>query len=62
MTKTCFKLSNEGFKFSKTGDFFSSNGANHARAVPINNVSTSPTSDVSLGYDLLGCILITKRT
>jgi hypothetical protein len=48
-------------KFSKTGDLFSSYGAYHARAVPVNNVPTSTTRDASLGY-LLGCILINKCT
>jgi hypothetical protein len=48
-------------KFSNTGDFFSSNSANNARAVPVNNVPTTATQDASLGY-LLGCILITERT
>jgi hypothetical protein len=48
-------------KFSKIGEFFSYNGANHARAVLVSSVSTSPSQDVSLGY-LLGCILITKHT
>jgi hypothetical protein len=35
-------------KVSKIGDFFSSNGANHARAIPVNNVPTSPTRDALL--------------
>ena len=48
-------------KLFSNGDYFSNNGANHAKVVPLSNVRTNPTHDASVGYRE-ECIWIIRRT